>query len=296
MQARLIAYPPDQAAMARTLVPGVPLSIGRAAQCGLRVDHASVSRSHAELRHDGTQWQLRDLGSKNGSFVDGIRVQDASLLRPCWLRFGDVYCEFVPLSDDEAAAVESGRQARRASVTARTARLDGLTRLEDLLDASLRGVVELAQCERGFVLLAKGDDFVVRASLALDPQRLSARSFSGSVGAIRRALAERRSVVANDIGRDPWLAGRASVISAGLNALVALPLLDGDRALGAIYADRVRPGPAITTLDLELLEAFAETASLWIAARRNSDLLSGEHDTGALPDWQAIVAAHEETP
>jgi GAF domain-containing protein len=156
-------------------------------------------------------------------------------------------------------------------------------------------VVELAQCERGFVLLAKGDDFVVRASLALDPQRLSARSFSGSVGAIRRALLERHSVVANDIGRDPWLAGRASVISAGLNALVALPMLDGDRPLGAIYADRVRPGPAITTLDLELLEAFAETAALWIAARRNSDLLSGEHDAD-LPNWQAIVAAHGEAP
>jgi GAF domain-containing protein len=241
-------------------------------------------------------WQLQDLDSKNGSFVDGIRVQNATLLRACWLRFGDVYCEFAPVSEEEAAAAESGRQARRASVTARTARLDGLTRLEDLLDASLRGVVELAQCERGFVLLAKGDDFIVRASLALDPQRLSARSFSGSVGAIRRALSERHSVVANDIGRDPWLAGRASVISAGLNALVVLPLLDGDRALGAIYADRVRPGPAITTLDLELLDAFAETAALWIAARRNSDLLSGEHDTAALPDWKAIVAAHEETP
>jgi hypothetical protein len=296
MQARLIAYPPEQAATARTLAPGTPLSIGRAPDASLRIDHPSVSRAHAELHFDGAHWQLRDLGSKNGSFVDGIRVQEAALLRACWLRFGDVYCEFAPLSDEEAAATEAGRQARRASVTARTARLDGLTRLEDLLDASLRGVVELAQCERGFVLLAQGDDFVVRASLALDPARLSARSFSGSVGAIRRALAERHSVVANDIGRDPWLAGRASVIAAGLNALVALPLFDGERALGAIYADRMRPGPAITTLDLELLEAFAETASLWIAARRTSDLLSGEHAIDGMPDWQAIVAACEDAP
>lgn len=295
MQARLIAYPPDQAAMARTLAPGLPLTIGRAPDAALRIEHPSVSRQHGALRFDDGHWQLSDLDSKNGSFVDGIRVRQATLLRPCWLRFGDVYCEFAPLSDEEAAVAEADRAARRTSATARTARLDGLARLEDLLDASLRGVVELAQCERGFVLLARDDDFAVRASLALSPGT-SARSFSGSVGAIRRALDERRSVVVNDIGRDPALAGRASVIAAGLNALVALPLFDGERALGAIYADRARPGPAITTLDVELLEAFAETAALWIAARRTSDLLGGEHAATGMPDWAAIVAACEETP
>ena len=285
MQARLIAYPSDQAAVVRTLAPGATLSIGRAADAALRLDHPSVSRAHAELAFDGAHWELRDLDSKNGSFVDGIRVQRATLLRPCWLRFGDVYGEYAPMSEADAAEDAAARQARRASATAR---LDGLANFEDLLDASLRGVVELAQCERGFVLLARDGGFVVRASLALDPARLAARTFSGSVGAVRRALAERRSVVANDIGREPWLAGRASVAAAGLNALVVLPLFDGERALGAIYADRVRPRPAITTLDLELLEAFAETAALWIAARRNSDLLDGAD----APDWQAIVAAH----
>jgi len=290
MQARLIAYPPDQPAITRAVAATAPLAIGRGPDAGLRIDHPSVSRAHAELRFADGQWRLRDLDSKNGSFVDGIRVQEVVLLRACWLRLGDVYCEFAPFDAAEAAAAEAALRARRVSATAR---LEGVTRLEDLLEASLRGVVELAQCERGFVLLAREGGFVVRASLALDPARLSAKTFSGSVGAVRRALAGKRSVVANDIGRDPWLANRASVAGAGLNALVVLPLLDGARALGAIYADRVRPGPAITDLDVELLEAFAETCALWIAARRDTALLSGEHDAQA-PDWQAIVAAHGE--
>jgi len=290
MQARLTAYPPDQAAITCTLDAGGTLRIGRGVDCGLRLDHPSISRAHAELAlRDGT-WRLRDLGSKNGSFVDGIQVRDAVLAQPCWLRLGDLYCEFAPLSADQAAAEASGLRQRRAQVTARTARIDGLQHLEDLLDASLRGVVELAQCERGFVLLAQGDRFAVRASLALSPAQLSSQLFSGSVGAILRALEQRGSVVVNDIALDPGLASRASVVAAGLNALVCLPLLDGSRALGAIYADRVRPGPAINTLDLELLEAFAETASLWLAARRGSELLAG--DEGAL-HWDAIVAAHE---
>ena len=289
MQACLTAYPPDQAAITCPLESGSTLRIGRTVDNGLRLDHPSISRAHAELHCADGGWRLRDLESKNGSFVDGIRVHETTLVRPSWLRLGDVYCEFTPLSEAEAALARAGQQTRRAQATARSARLEGTELLEDLLDASLRGVVELAQCQRGFVLLTQGERFAIRASLALDPSQLSARAFSGSVGAIRRALGERRSVVANDIGLDPWLAGRASVVAAGINALVCLPLLDGERALGAIYADRLHPGPAITTLDLELLEAFAETASLWIAARRTSELLAGESD--AL-QWDEILAAH----
>jgi hypothetical protein len=293
MQGRLTAYPPDQAAIACPLDPAAALRIGRAVGDGLRLDHPSVSRHHAELAYRDGAWRLRDLGSKNGSFVDGIRVHDMPLARACWLRLGDIYLEFSPISAAEAEASERGQRQRRASISARTARLDGLAQLDDLLEASLRGVVELAQCERGFVLLAQGDRFAVRASLALTPAQLSSSAFSGSVSAIRRALDQRRSVVVNEIGLDPWLASRASVVAGDLNAVVCLPLLDGRQALGAIYADRVRPGPAITTLDLELLEAFGETASLWLAARRTSDLLAGvESDL----DWDAIVAAHEAAP
>ncbi|HVR82615.1 MAG TPA: FHA domain-containing protein [Luteimonas sp.] len=292
MHARLIAYPPNQAAIIRALEAGGALQIGRAGDSGLLIDHPSISRAHAELHTQGDAWTLRDLDSKNGSFVEGSRVAEAILDRPCWLRLGDVYCEFAPLSDAEVAAGESGLRARRAVATAHTARLDGLQRLDDLLDASLRGVLELAQCERGFILLGDGETFAVRASLALDPALLGAREFSGSVGAVRRALGERRSVVANDVGREAWLASRASVVAAGLSALVCLPLLDGEHALGAVYADRTRPGPAITTLDLELLEAFAERASLWIAARHASELLAGARDDEGQPQWSGIVAAH----
>jgi GAF domain-containing protein len=132
----------------------------------------------------------------------------------------------------------------------------------------------------------------VRASAALDRARLVAREFSGSVGAVRRALEQRRSIVANDIGREPWLASRASVVAAGLSALACLPLLDGDRTLGVVYADRMHPGPAITTLDLELLEAFAERAALWIAARHASELLEDHARAVELPEWSSIVAVH----
>lgn len=303
MQARLIAYQPDDAAIVRLIRPDQALRIGResdpavdppgSAKSALEhlvLDHPSVSRAHAELRGDGGQWRLIDLGSKNGSHVDGIAINDARLEHACWLRFGDVHCEFALLSAAEAEAAEHDRRVRRHAATAHTARIEKLTRFGDLLDASLNAVLGLAQCERGFVLLDDGADFVVSASQSLAPAALASRSFSGSVGAVRRALDQRCIVVANDIGREAWLATRESVATSGLSTLVCLPLMDGDRVLGAIYADRVAPGPAISTLDLELLKAFAENAAMWISARRTSEQL--DIHPGAPADWSRIAAAH----
>ena len=303
MQACLTVRVPDRAAMVRAVTPGEVLGIGRADDSGLKIDHPSVSRMHAELRQRLEAWSLQDLGSKNGSFVDGERLpnlQARALPAHAWLRFGDVYCEFALIDDSQAALAEAARRARRAAATAHTARIDGVRKLGELLDASLRGVLELAQCDRGFVLLERddGEGLVVRASLAMDASRLAAREFSGSVGAVRRALDTRAAVVANDVPSDAWLASRASVVASGLHGLVCLPLLDGEHTLGAIYADRTRPGAPITTLDQALLEAFAERAALWIAARRTSDLLALQAATDAAPPvpWSEIVDAHAGPP
>ncbi|MER8070950.1 DUF1707 and FHA domain-containing protein [Streptomyces sp. NPDC094034] len=51
-----------------------PLRIGRDPVNGLRLSHDTVSRLHAELSMQGGRWILRDLGSTNGTTVNGLRV------------------------------------------------------------------------------------------------------------------------------------------------------------------------------------------------------------------------------
>jgi hypothetical protein len=288
MLARLIAYPPEQAAIVRLVRRGETLRVGRSPDNGLRLDHASVSRAHAEITGDGESWRLRDLRSKNGTFADGRPLDgDVFVASACWLRFGDVHCEFVPVDESAVAADERGQLTRRALANAQTARFEGMTRLSDVLDVTLRSVLELAQCGRGFLLLAQDGDFSVRSSLSLDARRLATREFNGSIGAVQRTLAQGVPVVVNEIAREGWLAARESVVQAGIRALVCLPLLEGERVLGAVYADRVVEGPAITSLDLELLQAFIDHAAMWIAARRASEQLDRQ-----APQWAQILSAH----
>lgn len=58
-----------------------PLRIGRDPANGLRLTHETVSRIHAELRRQGGVWVLRDLGSANGTTVNGRRVLGAAVVR-----------------------------------------------------------------------------------------------------------------------------------------------------------------------------------------------------------------------
>ncbi|MCX4547407.1 FHA domain-containing protein [Streptomyces sp. NBC_01387] len=57
-----------------------PLRIGRDPLNGLRLNHESVSRMHAELGVQAGAWVLRDLGSTNGTTVNGRRVTGAVIV------------------------------------------------------------------------------------------------------------------------------------------------------------------------------------------------------------------------
>ena len=58
---------------------GGRLTLGRSSECQLVFADDTVSRRHAELRLVEGRWMLRDLGSSNGTWVNGRRVMEAEV-------------------------------------------------------------------------------------------------------------------------------------------------------------------------------------------------------------------------
>ncbi|GAA0713370.1 GAF domain-containing protein [Dokdonella soli] len=297
MTARFEAYPPDRASLVRFLEPGRIYRVGRNSACELRIDHDSISRFHAELQDDARGWHLSDTGSKNGLRVDGHLVLQAHLTDSIWFAIGDVYCHFEPLSPEQVHELRSQHNTRRSISRALSSRLSPDLGFEPLLAQTLDAMLELSGLGRGFVLYGESVDALrVRASRGIDLDELARSSFAGSVGAVDRALRERRSVVCGDTGDTPWLGVRPSVQLGGIRALICVPLLHDGELLGAVYADSRRPGTPLTELDQELIESIAGHAVATLAMARLRDavdsLLQASSAAGArAPRWQEIRSA-----
>jgi len=76
--------------------------LGALAGNDLVLDDPAVSGLHAELSHDERGIRVRDLGSRNGTFVNGVRVSEAFLNAPARLSLGATEVAFEP----DAATVE----------------------------------------------------------------------------------------------------------------------------------------------------------------------------------------------
>jgi hypothetical protein len=66
----------------RLIVGADGATLGRSRQSDVMVDDANVSRAHAEVRPHGASWVLTDLGSTNGTRLNGRRVSSPEVLKP----------------------------------------------------------------------------------------------------------------------------------------------------------------------------------------------------------------------
>lgn len=267
MPAKLAIHIPTQAVAIHVLADGADLTLGRAPDNDCVLAHDSVSRRHARIRDEGARWIVEDLGSKNGVRVDGSRVEKAELAANQWLAIGDVFCEFERVEPDAVAHLTARALHRRQSSQLWIDRIATTDSVDKLVETLLGGIVDIAECRRGFLLVADKDGKLrVRACHAMDAADLDGVAFSGSRSAVDRSIVERRPVYLGDRRDHDFLQDKASVVARGIRAIASLPLQHEGRLLGVAYADTDDQAKVFTDLDADLLEAFAGRAANALAA------------------------------
>ena len=88
VSAELVVLDESGNAKERISITREPVVIGRLSNSDVALSDSNVSRRHAELRRDGTQWMLSDLGSTNGTLVNGKLAREHKLKDGDRLTFG----------------------------------------------------------------------------------------------------------------------------------------------------------------------------------------------------------------
>jgi diguanylate cyclase (GGDEF)-like protein len=124
----------------RTVLSDKPIEIGRGSGCGLVLDADSVSRRHCRIEAMGGGHRLTDLGSTNGTYVNGQRVADHILRDGDRLQVGKALLKYVAGGNIEGAYHEEVQ---------RLMRFDGLTGIHNKrhFDESLRLSIFTARSE-----------------------------------------------------------------------------------------------------------------------------------------------------
>ena len=270
--------------------------IGRSSQADVTVSDPSMSRTHARVFHEAETWRVEDLGSRNGTTVNGRPVTD-----PCEIRSGDVIgiastVVTVRLAHangggfDHAAAGAASicvpaesilEQSRYVASTATAVGAEELRRLagrlrivnevhealsrsitiDDLLGLILDRVFLHMKPEHAAIYLGSVDGVVCAASRS-EPGVLSDPPESSSL--IGEVIGKARAAVVTDLHTDDRFAEAPSMLDADLHTLVAAPLLTPDGALGMIVLSSSRRDRRFAETDLELLVPVASAAALRI--------------------------------
>ncbi|HXY39314.1 MAG TPA: EAL domain-containing protein [Vicinamibacteria bacterium] len=96
----------------RTPVRPLPFTIGRMPGLTLTLPSAHVSKRHAEIYSDGVALRLRDLGSRNGTFLNRLPISDSALHEGDQIGIGNYEFVIVPEDSEAAAADETIPLAR----------------------------------------------------------------------------------------------------------------------------------------------------------------------------------------
>ncbi|MEO7521289.1 MAG: adenylate/guanylate cyclase domain-containing protein [Gemmatimonas sp.] len=263
---------------------GRALTVGRDLACDVPILDSGVSRRHAELTVGAKGVAVVDQASRNGTWINGHRVEKGVAQLNDTLSFGSVRFQVLlerdlakptpttsvsldgatsmvrerPMPSREQAVADIAGQRLSQLVTI-AQRLGGLATVDALLAAIVDGLFSAFDADRVAIVL-RGPSDALETRIARDRK-------GGDVPrpvprAIASGVAERQvALLTHDALEDARTAGE-SVTQQAVRSAMAAPLLGEARAtLGVLYVDNLRDIYAFSEDDLDFLVAFAGIAA-----------------------------------
>ncbi len=279
-----------------------PTVIGRSQDCELTISDRFLSRRHARIIQRDEKWMIEDLGSRNGTLINGRQIS-----MPTEIGDGDVIrmsnssitvrdpaspkaATAEQVASDAPPVVDFGEHTMfRAATTILSDRQEsppsGQTVAIDMYAQRLRIVNEVHEALTGSVsvdellelildrvfthlepqngaIFLKEGDAVVRAHSRTQPGVVE--EFPESTSLVGEVVDKGNAALVSDTGSDALFSDAQSILATGVRSLVAAPLLTPEGALGMIVLSSNLAHRSFNEEDMELLVSLASAAAMHI--------------------------------
>lgn len=289
--------------------------LGRELDCALRdvfAERTWVSRRHACVEKRGDGFFVTDLGSRNGTSLNGTPLAGWTRLHEGdRLEIGGVELRFRERDPADAAPVptspggdglgeqgiltsrkvakwgtgatfvgESGAERKLRSLVQMLGNLGRSLEADEMLDHLLAGLFEIfPQADRGFVGTREREGRPVEMRKVQRRDDTIEDSVLVSRTIVERALREQEAILSIDARADDRFSMSESVTLGNIRSVMCAPLLDEEgRAFGVLELDALDPQKHFGPDDLEVFACVAPQASLTLGyARLHQEAL--EHET-----------------
>ncbi len=287
------------------------ISIGREPSNQVSLLDASVSRRHCLISHEAGQFRIRDLQSRNSTFVNGVPVTERVLASGDEIKVGNSILVFVVPEAErdkvsssvefDKADTDAGstvilrkqdarylREAESIQPSSRTLRdLNALVRIGNAVN-SVRGlaalekqilesIFEVAPADRAAILLCERGVGEWTSVYGLDRGGELIEAVQVSRTIVSQVFSEGVALLCNDVPSTETFAGTDSVIARQIRSVLAVPLEVFDRVLGVIYLDASNPDARFDEDHLQLLTAIGSVAAAALDNARLMESLEEEN-------------------
>ncbi len=277
-------------------------SFGRGRGNSVMLADREVSKEHAEIFSDGSMLVLRDLGSSNGTFVNGKRISEKVLKDGDTVSMG--LCEYIvdgsssfavtiapdteadrtqvlmssPLRQIEAGGASGGDGTgtgdgdhndlaadyeRVRSAFAAVQELIETRDIHELCERIIDVAFGLLQADSGAVLLFDGEHNLNPWATRNDGPGDGNIVISKTI--VDRVIDEKAALIANDALKDSRWSSSESVVISGVRSLLCVPLLNGDQIFGILHVGNTRAAGLFGRTDLELISGIGHGAGVALA-------------------------------
>ncbi|MBY0374825.1 MAG: SpoIIE family protein phosphatase [Bryobacteraceae bacterium] len=268
-------------------------------------EDGGLSRQHLILeRAPSGLWSVRDLGSKNGSLLNGNRITEATALKAGdRIACGHLVLEFDPVNASSAASnqtvvfvagdqtdsrgtiftslkgvLEESTASGVAEQRQVSQHIDALVRagrelaghrpLNELFEVILKLAIDAVGGTRGLLLTLEQDELLVRAARGED--------FRISTFVREQVITLRQSLLVRDTQSDEMLKNQMTIMEQRVRSLLAVPLQTNEKVIGLLYLDSPGLIKEFSRADLNLLTVLANVAAIRIEHARLNEIEAHE--------------------